>query len=50
MVDIGNVDLDRIVCCPIVPSPTVIQEEFDGTPLTTTKNSAGPGAAHISAL
>ena len=41
----GNTLLPRIVCSPMIPSPTMIQDALDGTPLTTTKNSADPGAA-----
>ena len=45
IVDIGNVELGLSVCLPIVPSPTIMKEEFlQGTPSTTMKNKAGPGA------
>ena len=43
IVEAGRTDSGFIVCCPIIPSPTMIQDELLGTPFTTTKNSAGPG-------
>lgn len=47
IVDRGSVLRGLRVCLPIMPSPTIIQLALDGTPLTTMKNIAGPGAANF---